>query len=218
MRVLVLSQSPSYQRYLDKVFVGDVQCYFFSSIVELNHNSVKDISAILIHEPSFHEEIEKVLTQLEKLLLSIPYGVAADHPVLEDMLRFSGRGASSYFNSYMADIHYRQMLQFITSNQHWYIPGLLKSALHIASDVLASKTTVDAVLNKLTKRERDIALRVGSGQNNREIAEQCHITERTVKAHLTKIFKKTGVSDRVSLAILINITSSQARARLDNAL
>ena len=60
------------------------------------------------------------------------------------------------------------------------------------------------LLNKLTQREYDIAVRVGNGENNKQIANSCGITERTVKAHLTEVFQKLGVTDRLNLALVLS--------------
>jgi len=59
------------------------------------------------------------------------------------------------------------------------------------------------LLSKLTQREYDIAVRVGNGECNKLIAQSCEITERTVKAHLTEIFLKLGVTDRLNLALVL---------------
>lgn len=58
-------------------------------------------------------------------------------------------------------------------------------------------------LSKLSKREIDVATMIAAGQNNKQIASQLKITERTVKAHLTSIFKKLHISDRLHLALLV---------------
>lgn len=58
----------------------------------------------------------------------------------------------------------------------------------------------------LTERESEIARLVGQGNNNKQIARMLEITERTVKSHLTEIFRKVGVSDRLSLALKISGT------------
>lgn len=60
------------------------------------------------------------------------------------------------------------------------------------------------MLSKLTQREYDIAVLVGKGESNKLIAKACGITERTVKAHLTEVFYKLGVADRVKLALLLS--------------
>lgn len=56
----------------------------------------------------------------------------------------------------------------------------------------------------VTRRERQVIDLVGLGASNKQIADRLNITERTVKAHLTSIFRKLGVADRLHLAILIN--------------
>jgi DNA-binding NarL/FixJ family response regulator len=72
-------------------------------------------------------------------------------------------------------------------------------------------------LNNLTQREYDIAMYVADGMSNKEIAQVCAITERTVKAHLSEVFHKLGVSDRLNLALIISANDpEQARAGLGN--
>ena len=72
-----------------------------------------------------------------------------------------------------------------------------------------------AMLNRLTQREYDIAVRVGNGESNKLIALACKITERTVKAHLTEIFLKLGVTDRLNLALFLVANNRGGRADLN---
>lgn len=53
----------------------------------------------------------------------------------------------------------------------------------------------------LTRREMDILAQIVSGRSNREAGQEFSIGERTVKHHLTNIFNKIGVSNRVELAL-----------------
>jgi len=53
----------------------------------------------------------------------------------------------------------------------------------------------------LTSRERDVVSAITVGFTNREIAEKYSISEQTVKHHLRNIFDKTGVSNRLELAL-----------------
>ncbi|GAB3935212.1 hypothetical protein GCM10027614_09570 [Micromonospora vulcania] len=55
----------------------------------------------------------------------------------------------------------------------------------------------------LTRREWDIARLVAAGASNAEAADQVYVTVKTVEAHLTRIFRKTGVSSRAGLAALL---------------
>ena len=54
---------------------------------------------------------------------------------------------------------------------------------------------------ELTEREREVLQLVRSGLANKQIARRLAISERTVKAHLTHIFQRLGVSDRTQAAL-----------------
>jgi DNA-binding NarL/FixJ family response regulator len=60
--------------------------------------------------------------------------------------------------------------------------------------------TADGV-SALTARERDILVLIAEGLRNKEIAARLNISETTVRHHLTSIFDKLDVSDRLELAI-----------------
>ena len=51
----------------------------------------------------------------------------------------------------------------------------------------------------LSKKEQEIVLLVAEGQKNKEIAERLSISEQTVKAHISRIFKKSNVTSRSQL-------------------
>ena len=53
----------------------------------------------------------------------------------------------------------------------------------------------------MTPRERQIVELLSAGASNKEIAKRLSVTERTVKAHLTAIFRKLGMSGRLQLAL-----------------
>lgn len=53
----------------------------------------------------------------------------------------------------------------------------------------------------LTPRELEIVAAIANGYTNRDIARKCSLSEDTVKHHLTNIFNKTGVSNRLELAL-----------------
>ena len=78
--------------------------------------------------------------------------------------------------------------------------------VRILSEMLRSGETNKAdpesdKIAKLTTREREVVTLVGQGLRNRQIAERLYISEVTVRHHLTSIFSKLEVKDRLELAL-----------------
>ena len=64
-----------------------------------------------------------------------------------------------------------------------------------------NRPTTNATLDSLTPRERAVLALVATGLPNKSIARRLEISEKTVKAHLTRVFAVVGVSDRTSAAL-----------------
>jgi DNA-binding NarL/FixJ family response regulator len=57
-------------------------------------------------------------------------------------------------------------------------------------------------LDALTNREREVLAELAQGRSNREIARALHVSEKTVKAHVSSVLAKLGVQDRTQAALL----------------
>ena len=66
---------------------------------------------------------------------------------------------------------------------------------------LANRDIDKDKLNSLTSRELEVLVQVANGMFNKEIAINLNISERTVKNHISNIFKKIDVSDRTQAAV-----------------
>ena len=56
-------------------------------------------------------------------------------------------------------------------------------------------------IDHLTKREKDVLKEIAKGKSNKEIGASLHITEKTVKTHVSNILSKLGVQDRTQAAL-----------------
>jgi DNA-binding NarL/FixJ family response regulator len=129
--------------------------------------------------------------------------VLANIPNDDEALAALGAGAQGYCNAYADPDVLKEVAEVATRGGLWVGETLLARLLGGLSQRMVERPADDGngPLARLTKRERDIAHRVTLGESNKEIARGLDIAERTVKAHLTVVFEKLGVRDRLQLAL-----------------
>jgi DNA-binding NarL/FixJ family response regulator len=71
----------------------------------------------------------------------------------------------------------------------------------ILNHSLINRNQEKSMVEKLTKREIEVLTYIAKGMFNKEIAEVMGISERTVKNHISNIFKKINVLDRTQAAV-----------------
>lgn len=128
-------------------------------------------------------------------------------------LRALNAGARAYCHLLAAPGLLQEVAQVVDLGGLWVGPELVQRLMAATRELLqrnpdAVRSAVD--LSVLSERELQVAHAVAEGQSNREVAEQLHISERTVKAHLGAVFEKLGVRDRVQLVLQLAQLKSHA--------
>ena len=114
-------------------------------------------------------------------------------------LRLGLRGV--VFKSMSSQLLYK-CIRMVRDGDYWIGRGVVSDLV----DSLRAVNPTDRVPAKsssygLTTREYEILSTVVDGYTNKDIAEKFAISEQTVKHHLTNIFEKVGVSNRLELAL-----------------
>jgi DNA-binding NarL/FixJ family response regulator len=74
---------------------------------------------------------------------------------------------------------------------------------HVADDGLAGRrANARELLARLTEREREVAVAIGQGKSNAEIAAELYMSVATVKGHVTRLLQKLELDNRVQIALL----------------
>jgi DNA-binding NarL/FixJ family response regulator len=82
-------------------------------------------------------------------------------------------------------------------------PGITRQLLdRVAAKLPRAHTGLPHALDDLTERERDVLFLVARGRSNAEIAAGLHISETTVKTHVSHVLEKLGLRDRVQAVVL----------------
>jgi DNA-binding NarL/FixJ family response regulator len=93
-------------------------------------------------------------------------------------------------------------IERVHAGEAWLDPSLVAGVLSEVSRARAPKIDPDSErIASLTNREREVINLIGEGIKNKEIADRLFISVTTVRHHLTSIFDKLEVADRVELLI-----------------
>ncbi|HTG15118.1 MAG TPA: response regulator transcription factor [Blastocatellia bacterium] len=92
-------------------------------------------------------------------------------------------------------------IERVHAGEAWLDPSIMAGVLNVVSGKSKKGNRETEKIATLTNREREVVALIGQGIKSREVAERLFISETTVRHHLTSIFDKLEVSDRVELLI-----------------
>ena len=98
----------------------------------------------------------------------------------------------------------KEIALVIEHDGYWLPKDMVRRLAVMTRRVGPAKANPEQDPAQLTERERSVAELVAQGANNHEIADRLHMSERTVKSHLSSIFQQLKVRDRVQLALVMN--------------
>jgi len=108
-------------------------------------------------------------------------------------------GARAYLDLTAAPEMVRKAIEEVTAGSIWAPRRLLSRLIDRLLSV--SDTSLTRATSHLTLRERQVLELILKARSNREIACQLGIEERTVKAHVGRLMRKTGVENRIELSM-----------------
>lgn len=142
--------------------------------------------------------ISQILKELDNL--SVPPGIILHfHEDNKDLLVKAlslGFNCSLGPNSTIDDI--RSAAKAVSEGDIWADNKILSAALK--KFINRNKINMEKIETHLTNREMDIAKLITEGMSNKTIAKNLFISERTVKVHISNIFKKFGINHRYQLS------------------
>ena len=121
-------------------------------------------------------------------------------PTLNTAKKLLKLGAKGYGNAMMRDHFIISALHTINDGMVWLYPEFTSELI---TQLPSQNSDNEGELQKLTVREKDVALLLKDGSSYKVVAETLDITPRTVKAHAGQIYSKLNVKDRLGLALLL---------------
>ena len=160
----------------------------------LNH-TLPDVLFLDINMPKKNgievlEEIRKKKIPVKVLILTV-------HNEIDYLVKAVDIGVDGYLLKNTGSAELKKAIKTVIKGESYIQPDLIPSL----NSKLITRNNNREKIEALTRRELEVLILVASGMFNKEIAEEMKISERTVKNHISSIFKKIDVADRTQAAV-----------------
>jgi DNA-binding NarL/FixJ family response regulator len=121
----------------------------------------------------------------------------------DDLFRALEAGAVGFLLKDTPPVELLRAVRVAASGDSMLSPSITRRVIDrfTAQDRSRSRRAAQDQLATLTEREREVLVEIGSGYANADIARRLHMSEATVKSHVTHLFEKLSATNRVQLAI-----------------
>ncbi|WP_240221546.1 LuxR C-terminal-related transcriptional regulator [Rheinheimera hassiensis] len=172
---------------------------FESTCVALEQHPDTDLLLLDLHMPGNCGFLG--LIQLRKNYPALPIVVISASEDLDVIRRVMAFGASAYVPKSANPLDISAALNAVIAGELWVPLRLKNQVLDIHSREAEDDLDLAARVAQLTQQQYKVLYYLTEGWLNKQIAYDLHISEATVKAHITAIFRKLGVTNRTQVVI-----------------
>lgn len=165
------------------------QCLDMISVVK-PHVLLLDINMPVKNGIEVLQEIRNRKIHVKVLILTV-------HNEIDYLLKAMDIGVDGYILKESDFLELKKAIDMVIAGETYIQPKLIP----ILNSRMVSRDKDKEKIDELTKREKEVLIEVANGKFNKEIADDLKISERTVKNHISSIFKKIDVSDRTQAAV-----------------
>ena len=139
----------------------------------------------------------EVLRQMKTENSLVKVLILTVHNELEYLMEAVDIGVDGYILKDSESAELKKAIKALVDGENYIQPSLIPAL----NNQLVNRDIEKDKINLLTGRELEVLTQVANGMFNKEIATNLNISERTVKNHISNIFKKIDVSDRTQAAV-----------------
>ena len=139
----------------------------------------------------------EVLKEIRQNKWNVKVLILTVHNEIEYLLKALDIGVDGYILKESEFSELQKAIHAVFSGESYIQPSLIP----ILNNRMVLRDKDKDKIEELTKRELEVLIEVANGKLNKEIANELKISERTVKNHISNIFKKIDVSDRTQAAV-----------------
>lgn len=138
-----------------------------------------------------------VLKEIKKRQYTVKVLILTFHNEIDYLMKAFDLGVEGYMMKDSDSSELRRAISCIANGKTYIQPSLIP----LLNSNLRNRDTDKSKLEILTNREKEMLSYLSKGMLNKEIAVELKISERTVKNHISNLFKKIDVNDRTQAAV-----------------
>ncbi len=163
--------------------------------------SIAWIDLSLARRPAWTTEAWRGILQSEHIRVV----AASSNPNDDEAMQALDAGCAAYCHAFSDAATLKQVTEVVDAGHVWIGKNLMQRLLQGVNRAVTTPSTPNGAWREgLTQREMEVAILAANGASNHAISTQCKITERTVKAHLSAVFQKLNITDRLQLALRVH--------------
>lgn len=139
----------------------------------------------------------EVLEYIKQNKIPVKVLILTVHNEVEYLLKAVDIGIDGYLLKDSSYDELKEAIDVVISGNTYIQPSLLPALNESMEDYALDKEKIEC----LTKRELDVLQLISEGCSNKKISDELKISERTVKNHISHIFRKIDVEDRIQAAV-----------------
>lgn len=139
----------------------------------------------------------EVLKEIRNKKIPVKVLILTVHNEIDYLVKAVDIGVDGYLLKNSGSAELKKAINSVIEGESYIQPDLIP----VLNSRLISRDDSQEKVDSLTKRELEVLILVARGMFNKEIGEEMHISERTVKNHISSIFKKIDVADRTQAAV-----------------
>lgn len=139
----------------------------------------------------------EVLQKMKEKRIKVKVLVLTIHSEVEYLLKAVDIGVNGYLLKDSESAELKKAITAVVNGENYIQPSLIP----VLNAKMIDRDKDNVKIESLTRRELEVLKNLSYGMYNKEIAEKLDISERTVKNHISNIFKKIEVTDRTQAAV-----------------
>lgn len=163
--------------------------------IELLKKSHPEVLLLDINMPNMNGL--EVLKKLKENRMKVKVIILTVHNEIEYLLKAVEIGINGYMLKDSDSAELKKAIFTVIDGENYIQPSLIP----MLNSKMIERDIDKERIKLLTKRELEVLKLVAIGSYNKEIGEKLEISERTVKNHISSIFKKIEVTDRTQAAV-----------------